>query len=59
MATIVAMRNTGNTDLQNAVAEVSKSIGELKTEVRLYGTNPVSYTHLTPNTVILYLGVRL
>lgn len=39
MATIVAMRNTGNTDLQNAVAEVSKSIGELKTEVRLYGTN--------------------
>lgn len=39
MATIVAMRNTGNTNLQNAVAEVSKSIGELKTEVRLYGTN--------------------
>lgn len=39
MATIVAMRNTSNTDLQNAVAEVSKSIGELKTEVRLYGTN--------------------
>lgn len=39
MATIVAMRNTGNTDLQNAVAEVSKSIGELKTEIRLYGTN--------------------
>ena len=37
--TISAVNSSSGDDLKNAVAEVSKQVGSLKVEIRLYGTN--------------------